>query len=321
MAVPGKTSPVGLPPAESPADNSVITFRTERSGVHGRLVRLGSVADQILRAHAMPDAASGVLGEGLVLAALLGSALPGEGNISIQTRTGGAVPMLYADCEAPGKLRGYARFEAARLPAPLGDSERYPTGDLLGEGHLAVTVDQGAAEERYQGVIALDGESLDVAAAAYFEQRENLPTFTRLAVARHYAGAQGGLPAAMKWRGGGLMMQRLECGGLDESGDDPWQRVRMLAATIEDHELLDPLLSSERLLLRLFQEEGVIVDRVVPLSGYCKCSREKILSVLNSFGAKELADMQNEDGKISVTCQFCAKSEVFEFSEIGLPQG
>jgi molecular chaperone Hsp33 len=299
-----------------PADNAVIIFRTERSGAHGRLVRLGFVADEILRAHALPDGASSVLGEGLVLAALLGSVLPGEGNISIQTRTSGAVSMLYADCEAPGKLRGYARFEAARFPAPISDSERFRSGDLLGEGHLAITVDQGAAVERYQGVIALDGQSLDLAAAAYFEQRENLPTFTRLSVARHYAGAQAGLPAGMHWRGGGIMMQMPGGHDADESGDDPWQRVRMLTATIEDHELLDPLLSSERLLLRLFHEEGVIIDRVVPLSGYCKCSREKILNVLHSFGAKELADMHDEAGKISVTCEFCARRYAFEVSEV-----
>ncbi len=311
MAEPGKTLSVEA----LPADDAVIIFRTERSSVHGRLARLGSVADHILRAHAMADAPSEVLGEALVLAALLGSALKDEGNIAVQTRTGGAVPVVYADCDAPGKLRGYARFEAQRLPAPAKDGVRSRTGDLLGQGHLAITVDQGTSAERYQGVIALEGEGLDTAATGYFEQRENLPTFTRLAVARHYAGAHAGLSAGMKWRGGGIMMQKLDSGP-DDSGDDPWQRVHILTATIEDHELLDPSLSPERLLLRLFHEEGVIIERVVPLSVYCKCSREKILSVLNSFGAKELSDMHDANGEISVTCEFCATAYAFEPSEI-----
>jgi molecular chaperone Hsp33 len=298
-----------------PADDAVVVFRTERSGVHGRLVRLGAVADQILRAHDMPGPASEALGEALVLAALLGSALPSEGNISVQTKTDGVVSVLYADCESPGKLRGYARFEAETLNALSESGQKFDAGSILGDGHLAITIEQGAAAERYQGVIALDGGPLDMGAAAYFEQRESLPTFVRLAVAQHYAGAQAGLPAAMRWRGGGIMMQRLEK-GTDENGDDPWLRVRMLTATIEDHELLDPSLSSERLLLRLFHEEGVIVERTLPLSVYCKCSREKILGVLNSFGRDELADMRKDDGKIAVTCEFCASTYDFALEDV-----
>ena len=309
--------PSGAPVA-LPADDAVIIFRTENSGVHGRLVRMGAVVDQILSAHDMPDAASEALGEGLVLAALLGSVLTGTGSISVQTRTDGVVTVLYADCQVPGKLRGYARFDAGTLSARSEAGQKFDAGSILGNGHLAITIDQGATADRYQGVIALNGEPLDVGAAAYFEQRENLPTFVRLAVARHYAGVPAGLPAAMRWRAGGIMMQRLE-NGTDENGDDPWQRVRILTATIEDHELLDPSLSPERLLLRLFHEEGVIVERVVPLDVYCKCSRHKILSVLTAFGADELSDMRNDDGKIAVTCEFCAETYTFDPAELALP--
>ncbi len=308
----------GGAPVALPADDAVIIFRTESSGVHGRLVRTGAVADQILRAHAMPDAASEALGEGLVLAALLGSALPGDGNISVQTRTNGVVSVLYADCEAPGKLRGYARYDTGKLAALPETGQTFDAASILGDGHLAITIDQGDAAERYQGVIALESAPLDVAAAAYFEQRENLPTFVRLAVARHYAGAQAGLPAAMRWRGGGIMMQRLE-NGTDENGDDPWLRVRMLTATIEDHELLDPSLSPERLLLRLFHEEGVIIERVVPLEVYCKCSQDKIFSVLTAFGAGELDDMRTDDGNIAVTCEFCTQMYSFDPAELAPP--
>ena len=298
-----------------PADDAVIIFRTVRSGVHGRLVRLGAVAEKILSTHAMPDPASEALGEALVLAALLGSALPGEGNIAVQTSTDGVVSVLYADCEAPGKLRGYARFDSETLSVLKDSGDKLDAGSVLGDGHLAITIVQGTAAERYQGVVALDGGPLQMGAAAYFESRENLPTFVRLAVARHYAGGRQGLPAAMRWRGGGIMMQRLE-NGVDESGDDPWARVRMLTATIEDHELLDPTLAAERLLLRLFHEEGVIVDKVLPLTPYCKCSRERILKVLASFGANELADMRDDNGKVAVTCEFCGAVYSFEPAEL-----
>jgi molecular chaperone Hsp33 len=299
-----------------PADDAVIIFRTVRSGVHGRLVRLGAVAEKILSSHAMPDAASEALGEALVLAALLGSALPAEGNIAVQTRTDGIVAVLYADCEAPGKLRGYARFDAETLSVLADSGEKLDAGSVLGDGHLAITIDQGTAADRYQGVVALDGGPLAMGAAAYFESRENLPTFVRLAVARHYAGARQGLPAVMHWRGGGIMMQRLET-GLDDTGDDPWSRVRMLTATIEDHELLDPTLAPEHLLLRLFHEEGVIIERVLPLTAYCKCSRERILNVIASFGADEIADMQDDDGQVSVMCEFCGTAYGFAPAEIG----
>jgi molecular chaperone Hsp33 len=312
MAVPGRSDA----PPPLPSDDAVIVFRTVRSGVQGRLVRLGAVAEKVIGGHSMPDAASVALGEALVLAALLGSALQDEGSISVQTRTDGVVSVLYADCEAQGKLRGYARYDAETLSVLAGSGKKLDAASILGDGYLAITVDQGGASERYQGVIALDGGPLDMGAAAYFEQRENLPTFVRLAVARHYAGAQAGLPSTMRWRGGGLMMQRLESDSGDD-GDDPWSRVRMLTATVEDHELLDPELAPERLLLRLFHEEGIIIERVVPLTAYCKCSRNRIVNVLGSFGAEELADMRDDNGKIAVTCEFCATTYYFDLPEIG----
>lgn len=298
-----------------PADDAVIVFRTERSQVYGRLVRLGSVAEKILKPHTMPEAASVALGEALVLAALLGSALNDEGNISVQTRTDGVVSVVYADCQAPGKLRGYARFDAETLGVLAESGSKLDAASVLGDGHLAITIDQGSAADRYQGVIALDGGPLDMAAATYFESRENLPTFVRLAVAQHYAGATAGLPPTMRWRGGGIMIQSLD-GSADDSGDDPWARVRMLTATIEDHELLDPVLAPERLLFRLFHEEGVTIERVIPLAAYCKCSRERILSVLGTFGSDELADMRDEAGNIAVTCEFCAAKYAFDPEQV-----
>ncbi len=302
--------PVALP---LPTDDVVIIFRTDKSRVHGRLVRIGSVAETILARHEMPDAASAALGEALALAALLGSALPAAGNISVQTRTTGPVSVLYADCDAPGRLRGYARYDAHALVAK--GSAAGISSSSAGEGHLAITIDQGDAAERYQGVIALDGQKLADGAAAYFESREDLPTFVRLAVAQHYSAATpADVATRLQWRGGGIMMQNLgEQSPIgDDETDDPWQRVRMLTGTIEAHELLDPLLEPERLLLRLFHEEGVIIERVVPLSVYCKCSREKIAGVLLAFGPDELADMVDADGKILVNCEFCGTNYPFD---------
>lgn len=299
-----------------PADDLVITFRTQKSGARGRLVRLGSTLDTILTSHAMPEFASGALAEALSLAALFGSALPAEGGLNFQTRSNGAVSFLVADYEAPGRLRGYARYDAEAG----GTAEtRIDPAALLGDGHLAITIDQGPGTDRYQGVLALDGAPLATAAAAYFEQREALPTFIQLAVAKHFAHDRPASDAQWQWRAGGLMMQSMARPDEDQpaDADEDWSRVRMLSETIEAHELLDPTLAPERLLLRLFHEEGVIVERILPLTAFCRCSRAKVYDVLRSFGAKELADMRDDNGKISVTCEFCASAYAFDLAEIG----
>ena len=285
----------------------------------GRLVRLGSVADALIAPHALPDLASEALGQALALVALFGSALPGDGKVILQTRTDGAVSLMVADFDASpadggGRLRGYARFDAGALAGLTEPGLRLDAGAVLGSGHLAITIDQGLASDRYQGVVALEGVSLAGGAANYFEQREALPTFVRLAVARHYASGLSGAEPGWRWRAGGFMLQQV-----DKERDEDWSRVRLLASTLEDHELLDPALTPERLLLRLFHEEGVAVERVTPLADYCRCSRTRILDVLSSFGAKELSGMRDEAGAISVTCEFCTKTYAFALSDIGEP--
>lgn len=311
-----------------PADDCVIAFRTDVSGIHGRLVRIGSVSDTIIAPHALPAEAAALLGEAIVLAALAGSVLRETGNIAVQTKTDGLVSVLYSDCEARGRLRGYARVDTGTLRALTEAGENLDRLRLLGHGHLAFTFDTGAADERHQGVVAFDGGTLADAAAGYFEQREALPTFVRATAAQHYAAvAKPAGVAGPKWRCGGIMVQNPNT-RLDaiadvsddkhvSDGDDAWQRVRLLTETVEDHELLDPNLTAEQLLLRLYHEEGVIIERVTPLTTYCKCSREKIANVLASFGGDDIKDMATDDGQIIVTCEFCAKTYQFQSADIG----
>lgn len=312
-----------------PDDDVIIVFRTERSAIRGRLVRMGPAVDTIISRHRMPDAVSEVLGQAVTLAGLFGSVLPSAGKIIFQTRTDGAVSFIVADYDAPGRLRGYARYDADKLAALVAEGDRSITDLILGDGHLAITVDQGDATDRYQGVIALEGTSLEAAATAYFEQREAVSTFVRLAVAQTYNRPRDGSLEPWHWRAGGLMMQTVqpsiddrsegEAETTDLPDDDAWTRVHTLAATVEHHELLDPSLSPERLLLRLFHEEGVRIERVLPLSSYCRCSRDRVFDVLRSFGAKELADMDDETGKVVVRCEFCTTAYAFELSEIDEP--
>lgn len=309
--------------AVAPGDDAVLPFQTERSGVSGRLVRLGKAADSILSRHDYPDVVRGALGEALALTALLGTALKFEGKLILQTKTDGLLGFLVADFEVPGQLRGYASFDAAGIEAAAAESAgAVPPAALWGRGHLAMTIDPGGDMDRTQGIVALEGESLSEAALSYFRQSEQLPTFIRLAVARHYAAG------IWQWRAGGLLLQHVGREGgyratpervteAEEQGlvigetDDNWTRVALLAATVEDHELLDPTLPAERLLYRLFHEEGVRVFQPRRVAEHCRCSRERVAAMLGSFGAEELADMREADGAITVKCEFCNTSYRF----------
>ncbi len=294
----------------------------------GRLVRMGAVADEILSRHDYPEPVVAALGQALVLSTLLGAPLKEGARLILQTKTDGPLRFLVCQYESPGLLRGYASFDAERVSTHI--AERGRQSDLIGKGHLAMTVDAGGGRDRYQGIVALEGDDLEAAALNYFRQSEQLPTFLKLAVARQYVTDPGEGTGRWHWRAGGLLVQHLSpLGGTpppppadDEEpmlgeDDDNWLRVRLLAETVEDHELIDPTLSSDRLLYRLFHEEGVFAAvEPTTLSARCRCSRDRVGALLESFGPEELSDMREADGKVSVTCEFCNAQYRFGLDEI-----
>lgn len=324
-------APEPIRPARSVSgDDIVLPFGTVRSRIAGRIVRLGPAVDRVLTNHDYPEAVSEVLGEALALTALLGHPLGAGGRLIVQTKTDGPLGFLVAHYDSPGSLRGYASHSADRLAAFVRDG-RVSGAELLGSGHMAMTIDPGGEQSSHQGIVALDGGSLTDAALAYFRQSEQLPTFIRLAVARQMVvGAAGS--AAWRWRAGGLILQHVPREGgdprpdetpeerderLNGETDDDWLRVSTLASTVEAHELIDPMLSPERLLLRLFHEEGVRVGDETALAARCRCSEPRIRSFLGGFGAAELADMREPDGAVTVTCEFCSTNYRFEPGEFG----
>jgi molecular chaperone Hsp33 len=302
-----------------PSDDLILPFQADQADVFGRLVKLGPVVDTILSRHDYPEPVSKLLGEAVALTALLGAALKFEGKFILQASTDGPVDLLVADYQVPGKLRGYARFSAERV-AELEDGDR-DLSELLGQGHLAMTIDRGTDTERYQGVVPLEGESLTEAADTYFRQSEQLPTFIRLAVAKHFRGGQGG---GWTWRAGGLLVQKLTSeGGHGGAGDtslaeEDWMRAKLLAETVEDHELLDPLLPADRLLYRLFHEERVRAYQAVALQTYCSCSRDRVEELLRRFTSEDLKDMV-VDGEVWVTCEFCNSRYRFDADSFAKP--
>ena len=297
-----------------PEDDLILPFQAARADVVGRLVKLGPVVDTILTRHDYPEPVSQLLGEAVALTALLGASLKFEGKFILQASTDGPVDLLVADYQVPGRLRGYARFTPERVAA-LGSGEG-ALSDLLGQGHFAMTIDRGADMERYQGVVPLEGESLTEAADTYFRRSEQLPTFIRLAVAKHYRAGQAGKPSLTS-RAGGLLLQKLSRqGGHGEALEtqleaEDWVRARALAETVEDHELLDPLLPPDRLLYRLFHEEQVRAYPALGLETYCSCSRDRVEELLRRFSSQDLKDMV-VDGEVWVTCEFCNSRYEFD---------
>ena len=313
-------------------DDAVLPFAVIALDVRGRIVRLGPAIDQILTQHDYPPEISRVTGEAAALTVLLGSSLKNEGRFQLQTRGDGVVSMLVVDFEAPDGVRAYARFDAAALEAARA-ARRVSTADILGSGHLAFTMDRGSASTRYQGVVALEGQGLEAAAHQYFQQSEQIPTRVRLAVGETRA---TGSPAPT-WRAGGLLVQFLPDspqrqravqrelapapGYEDRAGgvaDDAWDEAVALAGSVEDHELVDPALSSERLLYRLFNQRGVTVFDSAAVRHVCRCQRERMAAMLRQFSETDLRDMVGEDGRIGVTCEFCGAFRAFAPAEFGL---
>jgi molecular chaperone Hsp33 len=310
-------------PSQVPVDDAVLPFEVDRLDLRGRLTRLGPALDDILTKHDYPAPVGKLLGEAIVLTTLLGSSLKFDGRFILQTQTDGPVSFLIVDFQAPDRLRAYARFDKKRL-VPGQDS-----GALLGRGHLAMTIDQGPDMSRYQGMVALEGGNLEAAAHEYFLRSEQIPTKVRLAVGEEWRGG-GEQGPKHRWRAGGMLLQFLPKAperrrqadlhpGDAPAGvvphtvveDDAWVEGQSLIATVEDVELIDPDLSGERLLYRLFHERGVRVFAPLPLRAQCSCSRDAVSSMLASFAPNDRADMV-KDGKVVVTCEFC--SSVYEFT-------
>lgn len=308
-------------------EEAVLPFSISALGVRGRMVRLGTVLDEIIAKHDYPLPASAVLAEAVALAAIFGSMLKFDGKFILQTSTDGPVSVLVADFVSPNQVRGYAKVDAAKLAA-LEAGGRLTAQSVIGNGHLAMTVDQGQDMERYQGIVALQDNTLSETAHEYFHQSEQVPTFLKLA-AGPLVGRAGAAPS---WRAGAIMIQHLpEQGGASplpvHSGDAPggaedevpeddnWVKARYLLDTVEDHELLDPLLSSQRVLYRLFHEDGVAVHPELKLERYCSCSAERLKDILVRMPEEDRAHMA-EDGRVKVTCEFCSTSYEFPAGEI-----
>ncbi len=292
-------------------DDLAAAFQIDGWPVRGRLVRMGKAIDTILSSHDYPTPVANLLGEAAALAALVGSALKFDGRLLVQAQGDGPVRYVLADYGTDGTMRGFCRYDEGELAEAIAANPNPGAEDLLGKGVFIMTLDRGSDFERTQGMTPIEGDSLASCAEHYFVQSEQIPTKVNLAV------GQITTDEGTQWRAGGALIQVIAGDESRGSTEEVWDRTRALFATLSDDELVDPTITPETLLYRLFHEDGVRLEGASELKAVCRCSRERIVTVLQSFPEDERAEMVEADGNIHANCEYCSTDYVIDPAEVG----
>jgi len=288
-----------------PAD-AVLNFQIDGRPVRGRMTMLGEdTLDPILKRHDYPTEIARLLGEALVLATLVGSSLKFQGKLLVQAEGDGIISMLVGEYTTDGNLRAYARFDRARWERleEINRGGRPHIPQLFGKGALGlIIVHDDPSMQPYQGLVPLEKGTLAECAEVYFNSSEQVPTQLRLAVGELAVPGE-----ETQWMAGGAVIQQVA--GDDKRGDtdDAWETASALFATLSDEELIDPAVSINQLLFRLFHEDGVRVETAQPLADACSCNEDRLVRTLATMPDAELRELVEPDGTLSVDCQFCAR--------------
>ncbi len=277
----------------------VLPFRIDSFPAHGRVVRLSETATTILTQRDYPLPVAKLLAEALALVSLLGSTLKFEGKLILQIKGSAALSMLVVDYDHHGHLRGLAQYDEA-----YDYTDNMSAADLWGDGHMALTIDQGADMERYQGIVGLEGADLSAVAMNYFERSEQLETCLQLAAAPCFVKNK-----INEWVCAGIILQKTaqeeeQAAISDTPLSENWRRLSLLFETIESAELLDKDLPQEQIAHRLFHDEGVRAFPVRALKFHCPCDEERVVNMLKMLPPEEQDDMRMQ-AAINVSCEFC----------------
>ncbi|MEO1189209.1 MAG: Hsp33 family molecular chaperone HslO [Pseudomonadota bacterium] len=302
-----------MTPSNIPMDDFVAGFSPQGLPVRGRVIRLSEgTISPILKRHAYPDHLAEILGEAVMLSALVGSGMKFQGKVLAQAEGDGPTSMLVGEYTKSGGLRGYAKHEPERWAwldkVNKGDKPHMP--QLFGAmGRLGLIIVYDNTDLKpYQGIVPLAKGSLAECAEDYFRQSEQVETRLRLTVEKD---------ASSTWRAGGMMIQKIA--GDDARGDteDGWREAEALFSTLTDDELVDPALPATDLIYRLFHEGGVAMDADAQgLSDVCTCNRDRLVGTLQGMSDESLRDMVEPDGTLKVDCQFCARSYTIAIDEV-----
>ncbi|MEL6723874.1 MAG: Hsp33 family molecular chaperone HslO [Pseudomonadota bacterium] len=302
-----------MTPSNVPMEDFVAGFSPQGLPVRGRVIRLSEgTISPILKRHAYPDHLAEILGEAVMLSALVGSGMKFEGKVLAQAEGDGPVSMLVGEYTKTGGLRGYAKHEAERWAwlnkVNKGDKPHMPQlFGAMGRLGLMIVYDNRDLKP-YQGIVPLAKGTMAECAQDYFRQSEQVDTLLRFAVHKDEAG---------EWRAGGMMVQKIAGDMARGDTEDGWREAEALFSTLTDEELTDPALPATDLVYRLFHEGGVAMDADAQvLDDVCTCNRERLVGTLQGMADESLRDMVEPDGTLKVDCQFCSRQYVIPIDEV-----
>lgn len=272
-------------------------FLFDQANIRGEIAQLTETWKTILSHHDYPQVIRDHLGQVVAASILLSATLKFEGSLTIQANGDGALTLMVVECRNDFAVRAIAKYHQT-LPLPGTDESGLK--QLLGNGTLAITIEQAVTGERYQGIVALEGSSVAQFLEGYLQRSEQLETRIYL--------------AADEYAAGGLLLQQLP--GQQNEDDDSWERITQLGNTIKDDELLS--LTAREILHRLYHEDDIRLFNPEEIYFECSCSRNKVSNMLHSISQNEAADILREQGNISVDCEFCGQT--YEFDEIDIAE-
>lgn len=282
----------------------------------GRICRLENVLKTIIDKHGYMKNVSAALAETTALGVMLANALKFEGLFTLQLQGNGPVSTIVVDVTTEGKLRACANYDKERLEKAFSlrknEGEIEATPHLLGNGTLAFTIDDGK-NNYHQGVVDLQGKTLEQCALRYFKQSEQIETMLKLFVE---------IPENEEgsWKAGGILLQRVpELGGKNVDMTqlpEMKNEAEILMNSLKKEELFDEKLSLQEILYRLYHANNLEITKENHYEFCCRCSREKLLKTLRGFSEDDLASMLDENSKISAKCGFCSETYDFTIPEI-----
>lgn len=265
----------------------------ENVAVRGELVTVSETLDQVMANHTYPQPVKNVLAELLVATSLLTATLKFSGDITVQLQGDGPMTLAVINGNNHQQLRGVARVQGD-IPA---DAD---LKTLVGNGYLVITIapDEG---ERYQGVVALEGDTLAACLEDYFMRSEQLPTRLIIRTGEHEG----------KMAAGGILLQVMPA---QNAQAEDFEHLATLADTIKAEELFT--LPANDVLWRLFHEEEVTVYDPQNVEFKCTCSRERCAGALKTLPDEEVDSIMAEDGEIDMHCDYCGSHYVFNSMDI-----
>lgn len=273
------------------AADYVQRFVFEQLNIRGRLLCLTGAWQRMLEGRDHPVEVAALLGHATALTVLLAANRKGSGRITLQVQGSGPVDLLVADCDAALRIRGMARYTAGEI---AGRSERA----LLGDGRLALTLDDAASGQLYQSLVPLEGNSMAEIFEHYIAQSEQVPAFLRLL-------ADTGTLA-------GLLLEKLP--EADARDADGWNRVSQLASTLSLGDARDA--RAQDLLTRLFPGELLRVFALDAVAYHCPYDPAKVAQMLRGLGRQEVEAMLAERGEIVIRNEMCNHEYRFDAAAV-----